>query len=90
MFKLLGILSSRWLQAAVILLWLAALQFRQRWLLFTAIGLAVFVILAIAAKLLHRTFRKPGTREEDAGATRYGGYDAGRDEKERSDEERKK
>ena len=90
MFKLLGILSSRWLQASGIIHWLDALQFHQRWLLFTAIGLAVLVILAIAAKLLHRTFRTPGTREEDAGATQYGGYDAGRDEKERADEERKK
>lgn len=47
MKQLLGILTSRWLQAMVLLLWIAALRMQMRWLLFVAAGLASVVVAAL-------------------------------------------
>lgn len=52
MNRILRIITSRWTQAAVILLWLIALHLRLGWLLYTAIGLAAIVVAGLLVRLV--------------------------------------
>lgn len=54
MNRLLEILTSRWLQLVVVLLWIAALYFRLRWLLFASIGLAALMVVALFVSFVLR------------------------------------
>lgn len=47
--KVLRILTSRWLQAAVLVLWIAALRLQLRVLLFAAAASAAVVVAALVA-----------------------------------------
>lgn len=54
MNRLIEILTSRWLQLLVILLWIAALYFRLRWLLYASIGLAALMVVALFVSFVLR------------------------------------
>lgn len=70
MNRILRIITSRWTQASVILLWLVALQLRLVWLLWTAIGIAAVVVVGLLVRLVAGALQAQ-RRKRDA----YGTYD---------------
>ncbi len=89
MAKVLGILTSRWLQAAVVLLWIAALRLHLRWLLFAAAGLAALVVAALLAAVVLGMGRVRNAWKKFPGTPEYAEYAAGRDRKLRENDDKR-
>lgn len=81
MVRILGIFTSRWLQAAVLLLWIAALRMQLRWLLFVAIGLAAVVVAALIAAFAIAMRRTRNAWKKFPDTPEYAEYAAERDRK---------
>lgn len=59
---LLVFLTSRWTEAAVLLLWIIALATGQRWLVFIAMVLAAAVVAALIGVFIARRYRQRTAR----------------------------
>lgn len=81
MVKFLGLLTSRWSQAAVLLLWIAALRLHLQWLLFVAIGLAAVVVAALIAAFAIAMRRTRNAWKKFPDTPEYAEYAAERDRK---------
>lgn len=86
MLKALRILTSRWLQAAVLLVWIVALRFRLQWLLIFAVVSAAAVVTALVAAFLVGMRRTRDAWKKFPDTPEYAEYAAARDRKQMENE----